>query len=92
MFIEQVPEVAEKVVKRENIKELIMEKERHIKELSAVSVDESVIKVSLILICGIVFPHSLNATAFYTSYDLSSQHYLLIRCKLMGQYPMKILE
>eukprot|EP00261_Vitis_vinifera_P027156 XP_010660862.1 PREDICTED: golgin subfamily B member 1 isoform X4 [Vitis vinifera] len=45
---EEVPEGAEKAAERENIKELIIEKERDIKELPAVSTDELVIEVQVL--------------------------------------------
>ncbi|XP_034705824.1 uncharacterized protein LOC117929600 isoform X5 [Vitis riparia] len=45
---EEVPEGAEKAAERENIKELIIEKERDIKELPAVSIDELVIEVQVL--------------------------------------------
>ena len=88
-----MPEEAEKAVERENIKELIIDKDREIKELPAVSIDESVNKVSLILITRMLFDRFPNADSFSSSYDFSCQHYLLInRCRFRSQYPVKILD
>ena len=67
-----MPEGAEKAAERENIKELIIEKERDIKELPAVSIDELVIEVSLILMWNIISPFSQCQCFFFFLWSLMS--------------------